>query len=180
MSVIFLNGCTSAGKSSIARALQARLPTPWLCTGIDDAFAMLPPHLHNHLNGFFFDRTEHNLVRLNFGAFGLATLKAHAQSVAAIAKNGIDLILDEVVLRHDLQEDWRQALAGLDVLWVGVHCELEELERREVARGDRIHGQARGQFDLVHQGFDYDVEIDTTETPPDVSAQTIIDKLLGR
>lgn len=141
---------------------------------------MLPPHMHNHPHGFFFDRTSQNHVRLNFGAFGLATLKAHAQSAFAIANSGADLILDEVVLRKDLLEDWQQALAGLDVLWVGVHCKLEELERREVARGDRIHGQARGQFDLVHQGFDYNLEIDTTEVPPDVSAQTIIDELLGR
>ena len=180
MSVLFLNGCTSAGKSSIAQALQARLPTPWLCTGIDDAFAMLPQHFHNHPDGFFFDRTEHNLVRLNFGAFGLATLKAHARSAAAIAKGGVDLILDEVVLRQDLRNDWLEVLDAVDVLWVGVHCDLQELERREVARGDRIHGQARGQFDLVHQGFDYDVEVDTTETPPDLSAQTIIDKLAVR
>lgn len=174
MTVVFLNGCTSAGKSSIAKALQAKSQMPWLYLGIDDAFAMLPQHLHNHPDGFFFDRTEQNLVRLNFGAFGVVTLKAHVQSAGAIAESGVNLILDEVVLFREFREDWLQTLDSVEVLWVGVHCDLEELERREIARGDRIHGQARGQFDLVHQGFKYDLEIDTTHTPPEVSAETVI------
>lgn len=77
MTMIFLNGCTSAGKTSIARALQAALDPPFLRYGIDDAFAMLPLHLHNHADGFFFDRDSRGLVRLNHGALGRTLLRAH-------------------------------------------------------------------------------------------------------
>jgi len=143
-------------------------------TGIDDAFAMLPPQLHNHPDGFFFDRDERNLVRLNFGAFGLATLKAHHRAAAAMAGSGVDLILDEVILSRELLEDWRGALVGIDVFWIGVHCDLAELERREIARGDRIHGQARGQFDRVHQLVEYDLEVDTTGKSPALCASEIL------
>lgn len=174
MGIIFLNGCTSAGKSSIARALQEALRPPHLLTGIDDAFDMLPPHLHNHPHGFFFDRDERGLVRLNFGPFGLATLKAHHRSAAAIARSGLNLILDEVVLSQELLGDWQTVLEGVEVLWVGVHCDLAELERREIARGDRLPGQARRQFSLVHKGITYDVEVDTTQFEPSVCAQQIL------
>ncbi|MEO1305660.1 MAG: chloramphenicol phosphotransferase [Pseudomonadota bacterium] len=177
MSVIFLNGCTSAGKSSIARSLQALLPRPHLLTGIDDAFAMLPPALHNTPDGFFFDRTEAGLIRLNFGAFGLATLKAHQQSAAALAMDGMDVILDEVILSKDLWDHWQIVLADLDVFWVGVHCDLEELERREVARGDRVHGQARGQYDIVHKHATYDFTVDTTQQTSEACAGLICDAL---
>ncbi len=180
MTVIFLNGCTSAGKSSIARSLQEQLPEPHLSTGIDDAFAMLPPQLHNDIDGFFFDRDDQGLVRLNFGAFGLATLKAHHRASAAMALYGMNLILDEVVLSGELMDDWKRALVGTDVFWVGVHCNLEELERREIARGDRVRGQARGQFNLVHRFMDYDFEVDTTNTPAYICAEQIMSALTAR
>ncbi|MEM7766820.1 MAG: AAA family ATPase [Pseudomonadota bacterium] len=177
MTVIFLNGCTSAGKSSIARSLQEQMPSPYLLSGIDDAFAMLPARLHNTADGFFFDRNDQGRIRLNFGAFGLATLKAHHRASAAIARTGIDLILDEVVLSRDLWDDWKTALRGVAVFRVGVHCDLDELERREIARGDRVHGQARGQFDLVHRYVDYDFEVDTTHTSPSACGQQIMGAL---
>lgn len=174
MSIIFLNGCTSAGKSSIARELQARLPAPHLSTGIDDAFAMLPVRYHNHPDGFFFDRDARDLVRLNFGGIGLATLRAHHRSAAAIAHSGVDLILDEVVLDRSLLVDWVGALDGLQVVFVAVRCDLDELERREIARGDRVVGQARGQFEIVHAHTFYDIEVDTTRASAAEAADHIV------
>lgn len=172
--MIFLNGCTSAGKSSIAVALQAALDTPHLRLGIDDAFAMLPCKLHNHPDGFFFDTDDRGEIRLNNGVFGLATLRAHVTAAASIARSGINLILDEVVLDDLLRHDWLTAMAAFDVFYVGVHCALSELERRELARGDRLAGQARGQIDLVHRGMHYDLQIDTTAVQPDESASSIV------
>ena len=177
MGLIFLNGCTSAGKSSIAKSLQEQLSEPHLLSGIDDAFAMLPTKFHNHPRGFFFDRNADNLIRLNFGDYGLATLKAHHRSSAAIASSGANLILDEVILTPNLRSDWLHVLEGLDVFWIGVHCDLEELERRELARGDRMRGQARGQFNVVHTDVTYNFEVDTTSTDPSACATQIINAL---
>lgn len=162
MSVILLNGCTSAGKSSIARCLQDLLEPPHLLTGIDDAFAAVPQRYHNHPEGFFFDRDDRGLVRLNFGAVAWAALHAHQAAAAAMARSGAHLILDEVILNRQLYSGWQSQLKGVPVLWVGVQCELAELERRELERGDRVIGQARGQFDIVHRDVAYDVEVDST------------------
>ena len=172
MTVIFLNGCTSSGKSSIAAALQARLAAPYLRMGIDDAFATVPLKYHQHKEGFFFDRDERGLVRLNMGPVGRAAMTAHRHAAAAAARSGANLILDEVLLPGML-DDWLALLDGLDVFMAGVRCELGELERREIARGDRVTGQARGQFDLVHAGVVYDIEVDTTQSDAEVSAAAI-------
>jgi chloramphenicol 3-O phosphotransferase len=41
-------------------------------------------------------------------------------------------------------------MAGIDVVFVGVHCAVGELERRERIRGDRVVGTAAKQINLVH------------------------------
>lgn len=177
MALIFLNGTTSSGKTSIVSALQEELRRPYCSTGIDDAFAMLPDRLHKNPDGFFFDRDERGLVRLNFGRIGLACLKAHHRSVAAMARSGIDLICDEVVLTDELRRDWLEVLSGVNTAFIGVHCSLEELELREIGRGDRVIGQARGQFGLVHLEMRYDIEVDSSKKAPDKLAREIISQL---
>ena len=93
--------------------------------------------------------------------------------VAAIARAGTNVVLDEVLLRGaEEQAEWREALAGLEVTWVGVHVDLEVAEAREAARGDRSVGMARHQAAVVHAGVSYDIEVDTTSTSPaDLAAQ---------
>lgn len=164
MTIIFLNGCTSAGKSSLTKALQKSLSGLWLTTGIDHAITMAPPQLHHHRDGFFFDQDEAGDVRLNFGPSGQALLAAHRRSSVALAQGSTNLILDEVLAVPDMRELWLAALQGCEVWFVGVHCALEELERRERARGDRRIGQAHGQFGKVHQNMIYDIEVDTCST----------------
>ena len=174
MTIIFLNGCTSAGKSSIARSLQEQLQTPYLVTGIDVAFAMIPVRFHSHPAGFLFDRNEQGLVRLNIGEIGRKALDAHQAAASAIALRGIHLILDEVILDHQLRTSWKEHLLNLDVFSVGVHCDLAILEKREKERGDRVIGQARGQVGLVHEDMQYDLEVDTSELTPDEVANRIL------
>lgn len=177
MGIIFLNGCTSAGKTSIARALQALPGSAWLRFGIDDGFALLPP---DSPDGFWFDRDERGLVHLNYGTLGRKALAAYRRAAVAIAATGVDLVVDEVILEADFADDWVALANDLDVFAVGVHCDLAELERRELQRGDRRSGQARGQFDLVHGRIAYDFEIDTTRITPGVAAATIAAAYAGR
>ncbi len=52
-------------------------------------------------------------------------------------------------------------ITDLDVFFVGVHCSLPELERREMQRGDRRAGEARQDFESVHGITSYDLEINS-------------------
>ncbi|HRL14697.1 MAG TPA: hypothetical protein PKX07_22635, partial [Aggregatilineales bacterium] len=45
----------------------------------------------------------------------------------------------------------------------GIRCPLAVLEQRERDRKDRTLGQARAQFDVIHAGKTYDVEVDTSQ-----------------
>jgi chloramphenicol 3-O phosphotransferase len=63
---------------------------------------------------------------------------------------------------------------------VGVRCDLAELQRREKARGDRGVGQALWQHERVHALGPYDLEVDTTATPPEACAEAILQALAAR
>nr|WP_245331012.1 chloramphenicol phosphotransferase CPT family protein [Mesorhizobium sophorae] len=48
-----------------------------------------------------------------------------------------------------------------DVFFVAVHCPLEVLIKREKRRGDRPEGSAKRDFETIHVGKSYDLELDT-------------------
>lgn len=157
--VIILNGGSSSGKSGLARCLQAVLPDPWLTFGVDTLIAAMPTALTISKAGIDISRDGEVVVGPVFRELESAWMAG----IAAMARAGGRIILDEVFLGGAAsQQRWREALAGLDVLWVGVRCEADVAAGREVARGDRMPGLARTQADLVHRGISYDLEVDTT------------------
>ncbi|MFD9130672.1 chloramphenicol phosphotransferase CPT family protein [Kitasatospora sp. NPDC059571] len=164
--IIFLNGTSSSGKSSIARELLDIL---------DDRV-----HFHLSVDGFNAMRTKRPLAADELDAALRRTRSGFHRSIAAMASVGNDVIVD-----HVLSEPWRllDCLAVLppeDVLFVGVHCPPDELARREQARGDRPPGLAAHQYDLVHRHGDYDLECDTGALSPRACAERIRDFLPHR
>ncbi|MBB1255747.1 chloramphenicol phosphotransferase CPT [Streptomyces alkaliterrae] len=159
--MIVLNGGSSAGKSGISRCLQAVLPDPWLTLGVDTLVDAMPAAMQGTESGIEFTPDG----GVNVGPAFRALETAWAEGVAAMVRAGARVIVDEVFLSGAAgQERWRNALAGLDVLWVGVRCDGAVAAGREVARGDRLHGMAASQAEVVHREVVYDLEVDTTRT----------------
>ncbi len=157
--VIVLNGGSSSGKSGIARCLQAVLPDPWLAFGVDTLIQAMPGSLQASAAGIDIAPDGEVIVGPQFRALEAAWIRG----IAAMARAGARVIVDEVFLgRADSQQRWQQALGDLEVLWVGVRCDGAVAAGREVARGDRVAGQAAAQADAVHRGVVYDLEVDTT------------------
>ena len=99
-------------------------------------------------------------------------------AAAAIARAGDLVIVDDVLEDEPLWVENLLALCdGLEVIFVGVHCPLGELERRESERGDRRAGMARLQFEQVHARAIYDIEVDTSVQSPEACAAIITDYL---
>lgn len=168
--VIVLNGGSSSGKSGIVRCLQAVLPDPWLALGVDALVEAMPAAMRSSDTGIEFAADG----GVNVGREFRTLQKAWQAGVAQMVRAGARVIIDDVFLGGaSSQGDWRRALAGLDVLWVGVRCDAKVAQGREIARGDRVPGMAASQADLVHRGVAYDVEVDTTHTEALACARAI-------
>ncbi|NHC12535.1 chloramphenicol phosphotransferase CPT family protein [Motilibacter deserti] len=176
--VVVVNGGSSAGTTTLCRELQsALLPKPWLTTGIDVFVDSLPLDLQASPEAFAVD--DRGAVVL--GDVFRRLEAAWMAGVAATARAGADLLVDDVFLGGvESQQRWRRALAGLDVVWVGVRCAPDVAERREAARPDRPGGMARSQALRVHHGVSYDVEVDTTATAARACAEHVMGFLRHR
>jgi chloramphenicol 3-O phosphotransferase len=60
------------------------------------------------------------------------------------------------------------------VIFVKVDCPLDELKRREAARGDRRPGLAEYQFHRVHQNKQYDITVNTASMTVDECVEAIM------
>ena len=151
--IIFLNGASSSGKSTLARAIQARISVPFWHYSIDH----------------YRDSNVLPMDRIKTGEFEWRELRVaffhgfHA-SIPALVNAGNNIILEHIV-EDELwfKRNLASALLGQDVFFVGVHCPVEELERRERVRGNRPIGDAGKDFARVHAHCVYDCEIDSSE-----------------
>ena len=101
------------------------------------------------------------------------TARGFHLSVAGMASAGNNVIVD-----HVLAAEWRlphllSLLPPENVVFVGVHCHLEELARRELERGNREPGLAARQYQLVHADKIYDIDVDTSISTPEECAAAI-------
>jgi chloramphenicol 3-O phosphotransferase len=180
--VVVLNGTASAGKSTLASAIQRMADSPWLIVAQDDFAQALVPRwvsFHGGGPGFNFVRTDDGLLHVEAGAVGRRLLRAYRFAAAAVARAECDVVVDECTFDADGRQEWEDALAGIDVMWVRVECDLDVCEARERARPDRalLHGLARGQYDRVHGGVAYDLTVDLTHGDSDGAARAILDAL---
>ena len=108
-----------------------------------------------------------SIRRIVPGPVGQRLAAGMRAAVAACARAGNDMVVDDVFVDPAWLDGWRSELTGLECLLVGVVAPLAVLEERESARGNRIAGEARFQFDAIHSGIEYDVTVDTAHQSPE-------------
>lgn len=162
--IIVLNGSSSSGKSTLARALQQQSGEVLLHFSIDAILYALPPR---QLQRLMTGQDPEGIRYDDLVAGYYATLKQ-------LADAGLSVISDNAITARRRAEQLVRAVDGHDVLLVGLDCPVHVLEQREAARGDRRPGLARAQAATIHRWLVYDVLIDTETTPPEASAAIIL------
>lgn len=161
-SIILLNGASSTGKSTLAVALQEQLPLPFWHYSIDHLIsAKILPH-----------------ARIDSGEFPWPSqrpqfFEGFHNSIPALAAAGNHLIVEHIVETEDWMQRLLLLLEGFDVFFVGLHCPIEELERRERLRGNRRIGEARADFEVAHTFGRYDFECSSIEAADVVAARLV-------
>ncbi|MCA9839440.1 MAG: hypothetical protein KC422_21200 [Trueperaceae bacterium] len=161
--IILLNGPSSAGKSTLCQALQDQLELPFLQFSMDF---------------FLFNSKVLPARREKEGPFSWSSLRSQLfegfyRCLVGLAGAGNNLVVEYIIETEEQFARLAELLQPFDVFFVGLHCDLAELERRELARGDRGIGDARRDYEIVHGFSTYDFEVDSSERA-ELNAQRII------
>jgi chloramphenicol 3-O phosphotransferase len=184
--IIFLNGTSSAGKTTLAHALQAALPEFYQHMALDQFRDGMPDKYRGlnspdgttgaeGLNVVPVVNDPHCHTAVQFGATGKQMLSGMRRGIAAMARAGINVIIDDIILEAEFLEDYLQTFSGLYVLFVGVKCPQQVIQGRESARPGRFPGTAIGHLNVCHAHGIYDVEVDTASDLPPICAQKVIE-----
>ncbi len=169
--IIFLNGPSSSGKTSLAKELQETLlPCPFLHVGIDKVIGLMPASLNDWHGGpapegfswkTSYDEEGKLLREIQLGPFAKKMGESLKEMVVTLANEGHFIIIDEVVSGKKGIDEWRDKLGDFKVIWIGIHSPLEVIEAREGRRGNRILGSGRHQYLTVHKDVVYDLDLNT-------------------
>ncbi len=185
--IIVLNGTSSSGKTTIAKALQGALGGYYLHLALDLFIQTLPEHFFRYSDGGNAQSVEgllwvtedngQRFKRMHLGPKAVQFKQALYKAARAVASTGFDVIVDDVIVDKRVLKSISAIMAG-EAYFVGIFCEKEEAIRREAARGDRLPGMVEAQYSLVHEHGCYDLEIDTSVDSVDESVKAI-EKLLA-
>lgn len=177
--IVVLNGAPRSGKSSIARAIQARFAGVWMNIGVDSAMRQTPERLMPGIG------LRPGGERPDLEPFLPGLYAALYDSIIDHARRGFGVVAD--LGHHDsyarplgiLGASARQLRdAGLPALLVGVRCPVAvNLSRRAADSGPGFYSLdpeivARWEA-AVHDPGIYDLELDTSVLSPEAAADAI-------
>jgi chloramphenicol 3-O phosphotransferase len=156
---IVIHGPTSAGKSSLARALQDSAPIPAFHVALDAFVTMSRRH-------------DMRSPQEQGEAYHL-----HCENLRSTLDRLVDAqfeILVDLVLRDETElRDTLHVLSVRPMYLVGVRAPVAVLEERERHREDRAPGMAREQSANPAFTRNYDLVIDTSTCSPEQGAVAI-------
>ncbi|MBI5346076.1 MAG: AAA family ATPase [Chlamydiae bacterium] len=180
--IIFINGPSSSGKTTIAKALQGALDQPYLYLSFDRMIELMPAKINNwneepHPVGFSSkiskDANGNIIAQIVIGPFAEKIRQSFKEVSVTLIKSGHFLIIDDVFFQERDYDSWKEALKDYDVFWIGLKTPIAVLEEREKLRQDRTLGSARSQFNLSNN-INYDLEIDTSKCSVEESIKLIL------
>ena len=150
--IILLNGSSSAGKTTIARMMQQLYREPWQHIALDQfrdgmsgRFRGLnsPPGDSGArgLNVVPVERDGEPVTEIRFGDVGRRVLRGMRRSIAAFAREGNHVIVDDLMFEESFLLDYLDVLRGLDVTFAGIRCDLKVVNVREATRPRRFPGR---------------------------------------
>lgn len=163
--IIFLNGVTSSGKTSIVEALQEREE----------------PFFYVVANDLFQEMVGERFLRENYWKYLSEVILMMYHTAKLYSDMGKHVLIDGILVeREELKPHYAQLLSilkdnPLDI--VEVCCPLEICRQRNIARGDRYECQSEEQHALMARNIAYSLRVDTDLHSPEVCAQMILDRL---
>lgn len=163
--IIYLNGVTSAGKTSIVEALQAR-SSPFFYVVANDLFEQMIG--------------ERWLQEDYWKYLGEAILMMY-HTAKLFSDMGKNVLIDGMLVERDgiapHYPRLRQILQDNPLELVEVYCPLEICRQRNLLRGDRYEDQSAQQQEQMAQNLPYRLRVDTSRYSAAACAERIVQEL---
>ena len=163
--IIFLNGVTSTGKTSIVEALQARR----------DVFFYVVA------NDLFEEMVGEEYLRENYWKYLGEVIIMMYHTAKLFSDMGKNVIIDGILVEREgvapHYEQLREILRDNPLDIVEVFCPLEICRQRNIARGDRYESQSEEQAALMAKNISYSFRVDTGKLSPEECADAIVKAL---
>lgn len=162
--VILLNGPSSSGKSTLARALQALILEK---RGERFAIVSIDDFLH---------MTAHDVI-CEDDVFEIS--RDLCNQAAEAAQTGDGVIVDHVITSRRIFDHLTNALHSFKLQRICVTCPPEVLRAREAARGNRCPGSAEASLAFLYPKDGYDLTVDTHSMTTTACAERIFFRCFG-
>ena len=175
--IIFLNGASSSGKTSLARALQEAWDGPLIYWSLDHVISQLP---FSYTGEGEYSKEGFELVSTAIVAreHGYALNDLSAAYIGQISGLGYDIVVDYVLLEETMLRPFVDNFREIEVCFVGIDCQEDVIARRNEARKDRAPGLSVPQRQSVHFCRSlYDLELDSTEKSPQALAHILLNHI---
>lgn len=179
--VMYLNGISAAGKSTIARGFCARWPEPVLHVGLDWLTSTMPERFLGDgpdadLGARWVSDATGRLISVDAGPFGLSLLEGLPRLAAALARAGNHVLVDDVLLYPWRPGDVAAALTGLEAHFVEVRCSREVARARGRSREEHqyVSEMIEAYYDSTYTHDDYDLRIDTELASAEEGAEILV------
>ncbi|KAF6577997.1 chloramphenicol phosphotransferase CPT family protein [Paenibacillus sp. EKM211P] len=169
--LIFLNGASSSGKTSISTELINQKEILFYRLSIDDFFN----NYYDFINNKFPDdppkEIDHQVVSqiLHDSIFSV-----YHSTIKLLLELGFNVIADTIIDNDKRFNEFLDQFFDQPTLFIGVICSEEELIKREQTRGDRQIGLAASQFSKIYCFDEYDLEVNTEDMNPIECAEKIL------
>ncbi|SYX85467.1 chloramphenicol phosphotransferase CPT family protein [Paenibacillus alvei] len=168
--IVFLNGTSSSGKTSISMELKNQKEIPFHHISIDDFFRNYFDFVNNKFPDIEPKQEVDNIGQIVFDPIA----SVYYATIKLLSEMGLNIIVDTVLDNDKRFNDYLDVLVDYPTIFVGVICSKEELTRREQIRGDREIGLANSQYDKIYSFNEYDLEVNTEELSPTKCAEKIL------
>ena len=165
--IIFLNGVTSSGKTSIVESLQNQ----------EDIFFYVVA------NDLFQEIVGENYLRKNYWKYLSEVIIMMYHTAKLYSDMGKNVLIDGILVeREEIKPHYSQLLEilknnPLDI--VEIYCPLDICRQRNIIRGDRYETQSQEQYDLMAENIKYSAKVDTSIYSPEECAKKIIKELFN-
>lgn len=163
--IIFLNGVTSSGKTSIVEALQERR----------DVFFYVVA------NDLFQEMVGEQYLEENYWKYLSEVIILMYHTAKLYSDLGKNVLIDGILVERDEikphYEKLMEIMKDSPFSIVEVYCPLDICRKRNIERGDRYESQSDEQAELMSKDIQYTMRVDTSKNSPAECAEQIVKTL---